>query len=100
MDNFLFVLKDIAAIFGYLVRMAGFLLIGLGLARFVMAAYTRSNWQMQMALVLGFFGLLIALTVFSSPGSAGAFALGAGFAFFKRDKAEPDATLIEETQKR
>ena len=100
MDDFLYILKDIAGIFGFLVRIAGFALIGLGLGRFVLDAYPKSNWQMQMALILGFFGLLIALTVYSSPGSAGAFALGAGFAFFMAKKADADATLNEETQKK
>jgi hypothetical protein len=33
-------------------------------------------------LSLGFFGLLIGITDFASPGSAGAFALGAGAAYF------------------
>ena len=104
MDDFLYVLKDLAGIFGYLVRIAGFLLIGLGLGRFHLEHYPKSNWQLQIALVLGFFGLLIALTVFSSPGSAGAFALGAGFAFFSAKSAkkevEADATLVEETKKK
>ena len=99
MDSFLYILKDISSIFGYLVRIAGFLLIGLGLGRFFLDSYPRSNWQLQMALVLGFFGLLIALTVFSSPGSAGAFALGAGFAFFSAKKRDTDATLVEEDKK-
>ena len=105
MDDFLYVLKDLAGIFGYLVRIAGFLLIGLGLGRFFLDFYPKSNWRLQIALALGFFGLLIALTVFSSPGSAGAFALGAGFAFFSAKKnvekeVEADATLVEETKKK
>jgi len=69
MDDFLFILKDIFSIFGYLIRIAGFLLIGLGLGRFFLEAYPKSNWQLQMALTLGLFGLLIALTVFSSAGT-------------------------------
>lgn len=103
MDDFLYILKDLAGIFGYLVRIAGFLLIGLGLGRFLLEHYPKSNWQLQMALALGFFGLLIALTVFSSPGSAGAFALGAGFAFFsakKEKEVEADVTLVEEPKKK
>ena len=103
MDDFLYVLKDLAGIFGYLVRIAGFLLIGLGLGRFFLEHYPKSNWQLQIALALGFFGLLIALTVFSSPGSAGAFALGAGFAFFSAKKnveVEADTTMVEEPKKK
>ena len=102
MDDFLYILKDIASIFGYIIRIAGFLLIGLGLGRFFLASYPKSNWQLQMALLLGFFGLLIALTVFSSPGAAGAFALGAGIAFFSSSakKADPDATLVDDIKKK
>jgi len=101
MDDFLFILKDIFSIFGYLIRIAGFLLIGLGLGRFFLEAYPKSNWQLQMALTLGLFGLLIALTVFSSAGSAGAFALGAGIAFFSAKKDKPEETAsAEETKKK
>ena len=74
MNDIFNILNDIFSIFGFLIRIAGFVLIGLGLGRFLLDAYPKSNWQLQMALALGFFGLLIALTVFSSPGSAGAFA--------------------------
>jgi hypothetical protein len=38
-------------------------------------------WQVQVALSLGFFGLLVGITDFASAGSAGAFALGAGAAY-------------------
>lgn len=102
MDGFLYTLKDIFSIFGYLIRIAGFLLIGLGLGRFFLANYPKSDWPLQMALALGFFGLLIALTVFSSAGSAGAFALGAGIAFLtlKKETPEADATLVEEPKKK
>lgn len=86
MYDFLDILKDIFGIFGYLIRIVGFLLVGLGLGRFFLDAYPKSNWPMQMALALGFFGLLIALTVFASAGAAGAFALGAGIAFFSMKK--------------
>ena len=61
----------------------GFLLIGYGLARFLLDSYQKATWQVQIALVLGFFGVLIGLTDFASAGSAGAFALGAGFSFFR-----------------
>lgn len=102
MDDFLFILKDIFNILGYFIRLVGFLLVGLGLGRFFLDAYPKANWQLQMALALGLFGLLIAFTVFSSAGSAGAFALGAGIAFFmaKQEKKESDATMVEETKKK
>jgi uncharacterized transporter YbjL len=52
-------------------------------------------WMVQVALFLGFIGLVIALSTFTSPGTLGAFALGAGggllykLAIPKGDKEEP-----------
>lgn len=103
MYDFFNILNDIFSIFGYLIRTAGFLLVGLGVGRFFLANYPKSNWQLQMALALGFFGLIIALTVYSSAGSAGAFALGAGIAFLnvkKEEAPETEATLVEEPKKK
>jgi len=82
MDGLL-IFKEILGILGNLIRFLGFLLIGFGIARFVLDAYQKATWQVQIALVLGFFGVLIALTDFASAGSAGAFALGAGISFFR-----------------
>ena len=76
------IVSDLLGLLGLLLRALGFLLFGFGSGRFILSVYKESNWQLQMALVLGFFGLLIALTDFASPGSAGAFALGAGAAYF------------------
>ncbi len=73
-----YILTDIIDLLGYLLRAAGFLVIGLALGRFLLEHYKRAAWQVQVALVLGLFGLLVGLTNFSSAGSAGAFALGAG----------------------
>jgi membrane protein DedA with SNARE-associated domain len=78
--------NDIFSLLGFLLRAFGFLAIGYGLGRFFQSAYQKAEWQLQIALVLGFFGLLIGLTNFASPGSAGAFALGAGIAFFSMKK--------------
>jgi len=91
------IISEIFSFLGFLLRALGFLLVGFGGGRFVLDAYQKANWQLQIALVLGFFGLLIGLTDFSSPGSAGAFALGAGIAFLmsgmpkKKDDGEADA---------
>lgn len=102
MDSFLYTLNDIINILGHLLSAIGFGVVGLGLGRFLMESYPKANWQMQMAFVLGFFGLLIGLTVFASVGTAGAFALGAGVAFFsaKKEKTEADATIVEEVKKK
>lgn len=75
------IVSEVFSFLGFLLRAFGFLLVGFGGGRFVLDAYQKANWQLQTALVLGFFALLIGLTDFSSPGSAGAFALGAGIAF-------------------
>jgi hypothetical protein len=102
MYDFLDTLNEIINILGHLLSALGFGVIGLGLARFLLDSYPKANWQLQMALALGFFGLLIALTTFASAGSAGAFALGAGIAFFtaKKEKADTDVTMAEETKKK
>jgi hypothetical protein len=88
------IVSEIFSFLGFLLRAFGFLLFGFGAGRFMLDAYQKAPWQVQVALVLGFFGLLIGLTDFSSAGSAGAFALGAGVAFFmsgmpkKKDDSE------------
>lgn len=85
---------DIFSFLGFLLRAFGFLLFGFGAGRFMLDAYQKAAWQVQIAFVLGFFGLLIGLTDFSTAGSAGAFALGAGAAFLmssmpkKKDDSE------------
>jgi hypothetical protein len=82
MDGLL-IFEEILSILGNLVRFLGFLLIGYGIARFVLESYQKAAWQLKIALVLGFFGTLIGLTAYASAGSAGGFALGAGFSFFR-----------------
>ena len=92
MDSFLVTLQEIFSIFGYFISAVGFFVVGFGLGRFFLAAYPKGNWELQIALALGFFGLLIGITVFATPGSAGAFALGAGLAFFvENQKKEEEA---------
>ncbi len=76
------VIGEVTHFLGFLLRALGFLVFGLGAGRFVLDNFKASAWQVQIALALGFFGLLIALTNFSTAGSAGAFALGAGAAYF------------------
>lgn len=102
MYDFFTTLNDIINILGHLLSAIGFGIVGLGLARFLLDSYPKANWQLQAALALGFFGLLIGLTVFASVGSAGAFALGAGVAFFtaRKEKEEPEAAPVEEIKKK
>lgn len=85
------VLTDVIDLFGFLLRAVGFLVVGLALGRFLLDAYKKANWQLQIALALGFFGLLIALTDFASAGSAGAFALGAGISMMTANAKKEEA---------
>ena len=89
-------LADILSILGYLIRALGFIVLGFGVGRFTMDAYKKAVWQVQVALALGFFALLVGLTNYSSPGSMGTFALGAGAAIImsimpKKEDREEDA---------
>ena len=90
------IVNDVAGFLGLLLRAFGFLVVGFAIGRFVFDNYKDSEWQVRIAFALGFFGLLIGLTDFSSAGSAGAFALGAGLAYLlnmmppkTEEKADP-----------
>jgi hypothetical protein len=105
MDSFLGTLKDIFSILGYFISVVGFFVVGFGLGRFFLASYPKGNWELQVALALGFFGLLIGITVFATPGSAGAFALGAGLAFFmesqqKKEEESKEKPIEKPTKKK
>jgi hypothetical protein len=71
---------DVLSLLGFIVRALGFALLGFAVGRFTMDAYKSDWWQVQAALAVGFFGLLVGLTHYSSAGSMGMFALGAGAA--------------------
>ncbi len=74
------IITEILGLIGFLVRVLGFLLFGFAVGRFVLDQFKNAGWQVQVALVLGFFGLAAALTNYATPGAAGAFALGSGAA--------------------
>jgi len=99
MDGLL-IFEEILGILGNLVRFLGFLLIGYGIARFVLDSYQKATWQVQIALVLGFFGALVGLTSFASAGSTGSFALGAGISFFRAFMPVKDEDEEKEEQKK
>ncbi len=77
------VINDTFALLGNLLRFVGFLVAGYAIGRFVFDNYKESEWQVRIALALGFFGLFVGVTAYSSPGSSGAFALGSGAAFLQ-----------------
>ncbi len=76
------ILYEVSGFMGILLRALGFLVFGFAVGHFFFEIFKTSAWQVQIALALGFFGLLIALTDFATAGSAGAFALGAGGSYF------------------
>lgn len=76
------ILLQLSSFVGILLRFLGFLVAGLALGRFVLDQFKAAAWQVQIALALGIFGVLIALTAFASAGSAGGFALGLGGSYF------------------
>ncbi len=72
--------NDVLALFGFLFRFLGFLVAGFAIGRFFLDNYKLSEWQVRIALALGFFGLFVGVTAYAGPGSSGAFALGSGIA--------------------
>lgn len=60
-----------------------FLLPGFALGRFTLDAYTKAVWQVQAALVLGFFLLIVGVVNYAPDSLASAFVLGAGLAFLR-----------------
>ena len=76
MDRF----AEILSILGFIIRALGFTVLGFGVGRFTMDAYKKAVWQVQVALAIGFFGMLVGLTNYASAGSMGMFAFGAGVA--------------------
>jgi hypothetical protein len=93
----------VLGILGNLVRAVGFLVFGFGIARFTFDAYYKANWQLQIALALGFFGLLIGLTNFATPGSSGMYALGAGVALISNvmpKKIDDEEEKVDDKKKK
>ena len=72
---------SILSALGYFLSAVGFGAFGYAIARFWVEAYPKSNWQLQIAMMLGLFGMFVGVADFASPGSAGAFALGASAPF-------------------
>ncbi len=74
------VINGTFALLGFLFRFLGFLVAGYALGRFFLDSYKASEWQVRIALILGFFGLFVGVTAYAGPGSSGTFALGTGVA--------------------
>lgn len=93
------VFTDVLSVIGFVIRALGFAVLGFGVGRFIMDAYKNAVWQVQVALAVGFFGLLVGLTHYSSPGSMGMFALGAGVALIMSFSVKKDDDS-EDTKKK
>lgn len=95
---------EVLSVIGFVIRALGFVLLGFALGRFTLDAYNKAVWQVQIALAVGFFGLLVGLTNYSSPASMGMFALGAGAAMLMSmmgKKEEPnDVESVKDTKKK
>jgi len=82
------IVSEIFSFLGFLLRAFGFLLFGFAGGRFMHENFQKASWQVQTALVLGFFAVLIGLTKYATPGSVGAFALGAAVALLMAGRGE------------
>ncbi len=76
-------IPDILDFFGQLLFWFCFLIPGFALGRFTLDAYVRAVWQVQVALVLGFFLLVVGVVNYAPTAFAAAFVLGAGLAFLR-----------------
>ncbi len=65
-------------VLGILVRFIGLIVLGLGTGWIAADAYRKGVWQLQVAAIVGFFGLTAIFVRFATAGALGAFALGSG----------------------
>lgn len=90
---------EVLSVIGFVIRALGFAVLGFALGRFTMDAYKKAAWQVQIALAVGFFGLLVGLTKYSSPASVGLFALAAGAAVLMSFMAKKEEETEEPKKK-
>lgn len=86
---------EVLSVVGFVIRALGFAVLGYAIGRFTMDAYKKAVWQLQIALAVGFFGLLVGLTNYSSPASMGTFALGSGAALLMSFAAKKEEASEE-----
>jgi hypothetical protein len=84
------IVNEIFGFLGFLLSALGLLVFGFAAGRFTLDAFQKAGWQVQVALVLGIFVVLIGLANYATPGSVGAFALGAGIAFISGGSKKKD----------
>jgi hypothetical protein len=68
---------------GSLLVLICFVLGGFALGRFTLDSYRAATWQVQIALILGFFLLVAGVVRYAQAGAAAGFMLGAALAFLR-----------------
>ena len=68
---------------GSLLVLICFVLGGFALGRFTLDSYRAATWQVQIALILGFFLLVASVVRYAQAGAAAGFMLGAALAFLR-----------------
>ena len=90
------ILYDIIELIASLICFLGMGVLGVALGWLVLDLFKKTtDWKFQMALFLGFLGLIIAMVVYLPWGALGAFAIGAGVALLlwgmpKKEKKEEE----------
>jgi hypothetical protein len=84
------IVGQIFGFLGFLLSALGLLVFGFAGGRFTLDAFQKTVWQVQVALILGLFVVLVGLANYTTPGSTGAFALGAGIAFLSNSSKKKD----------
>jgi len=96
-------LKITLDLLGALLRMIGMLLLGMGAGWLTLEFLRKAQqaWQLQIAIFLGFVGLLIAMARFTSAAALGGFGIGIGIAIFiwGLPKAQPKAEAEKPAKK-
>ena len=74
------IIYDLLNILGFAIRVGGMIVLGVAMSYFTVEFYRKGQqvWMVQVALFLGFIGLVIALSTFTSPAYIGSFGFGAG----------------------
>ncbi len=86
---------EVLSVIGFVIRALGFAVLGFAVGRFTMDAYKKAVWQLQIALAVGFFALLVGLTNYASPASMGMFAIAAGVAMIMSFAAKKEEVSEE-----
>ena len=90
---------DLLSFLGGILRLVGLLVFGVSAGWFTLYAFRQPErkWQLQISVFLGFMLFSVLTLRFTSAGSAGAFALGAGSAllYWGREKVEKPEEPME-----